>query len=68
MNLFEILAFGLEWLLLGLGIVCYLFAIGRIKGNEKFRRDNQTWLRYGGLLLASMMTVNIVLHFLQAVK
>lgn len=59
-----------ELILLGAGVYMYLFARGFFrfgdaaarKKAEEFRSKNALLLRLGGLALAAVMAVNIVLH------
>ena len=59
-----------EFIFLAVGVLLYLFAIGKYRPAgadararaEVFRRENHWWLRLGSLLLVAMMAVNIYLH------
>lgn len=66
----EYLGLLLEIVFFALGAYLYLFSRGFFKSkdpkmqarSEAFRKDNATWMRIGGLALAAIMLVNIVLH------
>ena len=59
-----------ELIFLTLGVLLYLFAIGKYRPAgeaarrtaEAYRQKNHWWLRLGSLLLIAMMAVNIYLH------
>lgn len=59
-----------EFAFLALGVLLYLFAIGKYRpagdearrNAEAFRQKNHWWLRLGSLLLVALMAVNIYLH------
>lgn len=59
-----------EFLFLALGLYFYLFSRGFFKAKnaakqkkaEVFRQKNATVLRLGGLAIAAVMVLNIVLH------
>ena len=65
-----------EFLLFALGVYLYLFARGFLKAKnpvaqkkaEAFRQKNGTFLRLGGLALAAIMGLNIVLHLATLLK
>ena len=64
------LGLAIEVILLAVGVYLYLFARGLLRFGkpevraraEAFRRENATWMRLLGLLLAALMLVNVVLH------
>ncbi len=66
----EYLGLIIEVLFLALGIYLYLFSRGFFKvkdpalqkKSDQFRKDNATWMRIGGLALAAIMSINIILH------
>ena len=63
----------IEFLLLGMGVYFYLFALGRLRfkdpeGQQRadaFREKNGWWIRLGSLALIAIMVVNIFLHIQQ---
>lgn len=65
-----------EFLFLALGIYLYLFSRGFLKAKnpdlrtkaEAFRQKNALLLRLGGLALAAVMALNIVLHLAMMFK
>ncbi|WP_116109033.1 hypothetical protein [Lewinella sp. IMCC34191] len=67
---YSVLGLIIEILLLACGVYLYLYARGIIRRGsgergeraEVFRRENATWMRLLGLLLAALMLVNVVLH------
>ena len=60
----------IELLLFGAGVYLYLFARGALSYSdpkrqaeaERVRKENGRWMRIGGLALAAIMAVNVVLH------
>ena len=69
----DILGLIFEFLILGIGIYCYLFVTGRIrfkdpesaKKAEAFRQSNKLWLRLLSLALIAIMSLEIILHIRQ---
>ena len=71
----EFLGFAFELILLALGVYMYRFAVGKIHFHEtqqplvnRFLKENGTWMRFGGLALAAMMSFEIALHIFQFFK
>lgn len=69
----EYLGLLFEILILVFAVYLYLFSKGKIKAKtpegqvkaEKFRKDNETWMRLLSLALAAIMVMNIFLHLKQ---
>lgn len=71
----EILGLIFELIFLGLGIIGYRFATGKVAVHntqrplmEQWRRENGGWLRYLSLALIAMMTIEIGLHVMTFFK
>ena len=68
----EIIGLFFEICFLTLGIFAYRFATGKMRFSEaqrpmaeQFRKENGGWMRILGLVLAAIMSVEIVLHIFQ---